>query len=80
MEKRIKSRRHSLSEAGTQQLTPVTPKLTLLTGPCPGLLNLCLLVAGSFPQLTHTVVGDTIAAAYWGLWGVLTARTHTLPS
>lgn len=54
--------------------------LSLLTGPRPGLLNLCLLLAGSFSEMTGTVVGDTIAATHGPGWGSLTSGTHTLPS
>lgn len=69
-----------LGQAGAQRTIPVAPEPTLLTGPCPGLLDPCLLLAGGLTELACAAVGDAVGAAHGAGQGVLTAGTDTLPS
>lgn len=53
--------------------------LGLLAGPCPGLLDLRLLPAGGFAELTRAAVGDAVGPTHGARQGVLTPGTDTLP-
>lgn len=75
--------REGLVTTGRQRVpgSPPTsrqPPHTLLTGPCPDLFNMHLLLARGLPQLTRAGVGDTIAATYRARRRPLTPRAHTL--
>lgn len=68
-----------LGRAGAQKTTAAAPEPTLLAGPCPGLLDLRLLPAGGFTELTRAAVGDAVGPTHGARHGVLTPGTDTLP-